>query len=444
MLNKISFKEKPNLSQSCGLFVAAFVLITGVVLSLLSWSNLNKRLQADHLQNAQQQLSRLTIAIAPSLLLQDRISLNVSLQEWTKASDIHFIRVLNTNHQAIAEAGQQQAHSTELSRSITQDNLAIGTIKAEMNFDAINAIVARHLALGLTLTAIFTLLSGLISYLVCEHYFSYLRRFILQFRVWQADPKRPLVLPAPPQLPELNDLHQAVEQLTTHTQQENDLAEATQLFDLQQPLTIAELKYQPAAFIVINIANLAELKERLSPAVLTQLLQRYHSLFVQANKLYGGRLERYQGNGLVALFPGKSNDEQAALHSFYAAQLMLGLIEQQRLEPNACFVDFRLAGHWGDVLAPAEVPTGSHYTHDVLGDSLHWASCLTTETAALRLRISQALYHFTHHDQPVSWLAADSTTDFNGNPEPTWYLDALEEKQQALIQRQIRHITTLS
>src|SRR5690554_222752 len=103
MLNKISFKEKPNLSQSCGLFVAALVLITGLILSFLSWSNLNKQLHTTHLNSAQQQLQRLAIAIAPSLLLQDRISLNITLQEWTKASDINFIRVLNNSHQARSE-----------------------------------------------------------------------------------------------------------------------------------------------------------------------------------------------------------------------------------------------------------------------------------------------------------------------------------------------------
>ena len=79
MLKKISFKERLTLSQSCSIFVATTVLVTGLMLSLLSYSNLNKQLHSSSLQNAQQQLQRLTLAIAPSLLLQDRISININL-----------------------------------------------------------------------------------------------------------------------------------------------------------------------------------------------------------------------------------------------------------------------------------------------------------------------------------------------------------------------------
>ena len=109
-----SFIKKLNLSQSCSLFVASFVFITGLILSFISWSNLNNQLSATQLKSIHQQLQRLTISIAPSLLLHDRISLNVTLQEWTKASEINFIRVLNTSHQALAEAGQQKKNSIEI------------------------------------------------------------------------------------------------------------------------------------------------------------------------------------------------------------------------------------------------------------------------------------------------------------------------------------------
>src|SRR5690554_3509159 len=167
MLNKISFKEKPNLSQSCGLFVAALVLITGLILSFLSWSNLNKQLHTTHLNSAQQQLQRLAIAIAPSLLLQDRISVNITLQEWPKASDINSIGLLNNSHQAIAEAGQHARISTAISQHIAKDNLSICTIKAKIKFTKSDAITSRHLALVLTITSLFTLLSGLVSYIIC-------------------------------------------------------------------------------------------------------------------------------------------------------------------------------------------------------------------------------------------------------------------------------------
>lgn len=448
MLNKISFKEKPNLSQSCGLFVAALVLITGLILSFLSWSNLNKQLHTTHLNSAQQQLQRLAIAIAPSLLLQDRISLNITLQEWTKASDINFIRVLNNSHQAIAEAGQHLTSATEISQHIAQDNLSIGTIKAEINFSKSDAITSRHLALGLTITALFTLLSGLVSYLLCEHYFNYLRRFTLQFKLWQADNNQQLVLPPAPQLPELNQLHQTISQLVEHQQQQASLDDALQLFGLSQPSVTKQLSYQSSALLFIEIKNIDELHSTLSPKELTEVLKRYNQLLVQACKLYSGRLEHYCGNGVVAVFNTASNNNlsasaaQTAMHSLYAAQLFIGIVEQQRLQPNAPFVDFRLAGHCGEVLLPqaTEPETDKHY---LFSDSLHWASCLADQTEDLRLIVSQALFDQVGDNQQASWQPAKEVTDLYGDSQNSWYLQALEEKQQALIQRQIRHITTI-
>lgn len=444
MLNKISFRGKLNLSQSCSLFVATLVLITGLILSLLSWSNLHKQLHANHLQSVQQQLQRLTIAIAPSLLLQDRISININLQEWTKASELNFIRVLNTNHQAIAEAGQHRAKSAVINHSITQDNLAIGSIRAEINFSKTSNIVSRHLGLGLTITAFFTLFSALVSYLICERYFRYIRRLTLQFKLWQTDKTQPITLPSPPKLPELCDLHNAVVNLSEHNQLQSKRNNAVQQFGLAQPIETKQLQYHSCALLFIEIKNLNELQMSLSAQELTDLLNRYYQLLAQACKLYGGRLERYAGNGVVVLFGLQPNNtQQAAMHALYTAQLFLGIAKHKRQQADAHFVDFRLACHWGDVLlAPiANLSTTSH--HELIGDTLHWASHLAHNSEDLRLLISQSLYEQVGDSKQASWLPGNEVSDLHGCRQATWWLDALEQKQQTLIQRQIRHITTI-
>ncbi|NCC35680.1 MAG: hypothetical protein EOM24_27265 [Chloroflexia bacterium] len=68
------FGQKLNLSQISGLLAAALVLVTGLLISWLTWSHLQEQLSLRLQQDAQRQLQRLTVAIAPSLLLQDRVA----------------------------------------------------------------------------------------------------------------------------------------------------------------------------------------------------------------------------------------------------------------------------------------------------------------------------------------------------------------------------------
>lgn len=442
MLNKIRFKEKPTLSQSCSLLVATIVLITGLMLSFISWSNLNKQLHTTHLNSAQQQLQRLAIAIAPSLLLQDRISLNITLQEWTKASDINFIRVLNNSHQAIAEAGQHLTIATEISQHIAQDNLSIGTIKGEVNFNKKNKITSRHLALGLTITAFFTLLSALATYFICEHYFNYLRQLILNLNLWRLDKSQLLALPSAPSLPELSDLHQAVTDLSKHQQIQSAFDEASRQFGLSQPTTAKNLEYRTCSLLFIQIQNFEELQSELSTQALTELLNRYYQLLQQACKLYGGRIEPYAGNGALALFGLHTQDpQQAAMHAIYSAQLFLGIIKHKREQNDSAFIDFRLACHWGDVLLTPQTNTAGQ--QQFFGDNLHWGSLLASNSDGSRLLISQSLFDKIGDNKQADWLPGNPITGLFGQPEDTWWLSSLEQKQQALIQRQIRHIATI-
>lgn len=445
MSKKFSFKEKLNLSQSCSLFVAMLVLMTGLVLSFLSWSNLDKQFHTANLQGAQQQLQRLTITIAPSLLLQDRVSININLHEWLKASELNFIRVLNSNRQVIAEAGRHATNSLEISQSITQDNLAIGTIVGEVNFHETNTIVRRHLALGLTITAFFTLLSVLVSYFLCERYFNYIRQLADQLNLWGANKSQPLELPLPPKLPELNSIHQGLHNLFEQQQQQLDCNDTIGLFGLTEPIAPHSLQYHTCALLFIQIENLKHLQTALSASELSTLLNRYYQLLQQAAKLYGGRLERYAGNGVVVLFGLQSqHSATAAMHSLYAAQLFLGIIEQQHQQTDAQFVDFRLACHWGDVLLPTAASEGSQSHYELTSDSVQLAARLAHASEHSRLLISQALYEQISDNKQASWLQGNELSDLYGHNQATWRLEQLEQKQKSLIERQIKHITSFS
>lgn len=427
-----SFIKKLNLSQSCSLFVASFVFITGLILSFISWSNLNNQLSATQLKSIHQQLQRLTISIAPSLLLHDRISLNVTLQEWTKASEINFIRVLNTSHQAIAEAGQQKKNSIEITQSITQDNLAIGTIKAEANLSTTEVIVSRHLALGLTITVFFTLLAALTTYYTCDRYTGYLAHLSTRVNQWRSDKSIPLSLPEPPSLPELHSVHSAMSEVVEYQGAQDRLASALAQFDQLSTHLHSDLRYAECAILLVQVRNIEDLKKNHDAQVLANTLNEHYQLLTQACKLYGGRLQAVAGGGSVALF-GLS--KQDAMHAVFAAQLFLGSISEQVNDRPT--IEYGLAGHLGKIVRSTTQPE-----HHLMSDNLEWTASLLANANPAQLCISQSLHNKVVDNQQATWLEAHSLTNFNSEQESTWQLKSLSEKQQALINRQIRHITS--
>src|SRR5690606_24746048 len=89
-LMKIIFTQikKLTFSQGAGASVAAIVLLTGFLVCLLTWVNLNNVLMQKSQMDAQRQLQRLALTLAPSIITQDRISLTIMLNEWGQESDL--------------------------------------------------------------------------------------------------------------------------------------------------------------------------------------------------------------------------------------------------------------------------------------------------------------------------------------------------------------------
>ena len=444
------FGQKLNLSQISGLLAATLALITGLIISLLTWSHLHDQLSLRLQQDAQRQLQRLTVAIAPSLLLQDRVSISVTLQEWVRGPELDAIRVLNNNQQIIAETGRAGANSFELSQPVTQDNVSIGILRAYLNLEPIRQTAGRYLALGIIITAFCALLCGLAVLALAERYLKYIRQLQQQLQHWQQDTSALLELPASPALGELQELHQTLSALARQQHQQQAIQQALARFSAgSAPAASTRLQYHDCAMLFIEIEDLDSLQASLSAEELTHNLNRYYRLLTQAAKLYNGKLDRYIGNGAVMLFgmSGNHSSEERnhhALHCLYAAQLFLGLIRNCRPEPQTPCIRFRLAAHWGPVLL-APLSADKSTTHcDLIGDTLHWAAHLAHHSQNQELLVSATLHAEIQPQEDLHWQDGPDLTDLHGRPQQNYWLQQLPEKQQSLISRQIRHITAMT
>ena len=75
--------QKLNLSQISGLIVVSIVLFCGLLISILTYSDLKSLLQQELQFDVERQLKRLAVASADDMARQDRVSLSVLLNDWT-------------------------------------------------------------------------------------------------------------------------------------------------------------------------------------------------------------------------------------------------------------------------------------------------------------------------------------------------------------------------
>lgn len=439
--------QKLNTSQICGLLAAFLILLTGLLISSLTYTHLETQLSAKLRQDAQRQLQRLTVALAPSLLRQDRISISLTLSDWSKGPEIDAIRVLNASQQVIAESGRPSPDSIEISQPVTQDNLSIGLLRADINLSSAEQTARRYFALGLIASALAALLAALVVYQLSERYLHYLRQLQQRLSNWQ-EGKDLLHLPPPPLLSDLKQLHSTLNNIAIKEQQQRAMQEALGRFISAPPATGELLRYHECALLFIEIQDLEILQNRLSAEQLSKTLNQYHRLLSHAAKLYNGKLDRYLGDGVVMLF-GMSRDPQSghgneALHCLYAAQLFLGLITHLRDHDSKTLpVEFRVAAHWGPVLM-APLSDDEQIQCSLIGDTVHWASHLATSGEERRLLVSQELLSHIPQDAGIAWEEGPMVSDLHGREQASYWLNSLAEKNQLLIQRQIKHITAMT
>lgn len=439
--------QKLNISQICGLIAGLMILLSGILISTLTYSHLHGQLQSRLQQDAARQLQRLALATAPSLLKEDRITLSLTLSEWKLGPELTGIQVLNHDQQVIAETGSYRSGSTEITQPVTQDNVSAGVLRASISLDSASQTARHYLSLGLIASGLLALIAALAAYQLAERGLRYIRQLQQSLSQWQQD-ERPLTLPAAPAISEMLGIHQALNNIAQRELHQKAMQEALGRFvsavdNKTQPL----LRYHECALLFIEIQDLEVLQQRLSADELSQVLNQYHRLLSQAAKLYNGKIDRYLGDGVVMMF-GLANPNtdhgNAALHCLYAAQLFLGLVAHlQDAGQQTLPVGFRIAAHWGNILL-APITHDDRTECNLIGDTVHWAYNLATNSEEHRLLVSQQLVEHLGTGNEISWEEGPLVSDLHGREQSSYWLADLPEKTSQLIQRQIKHITAMT
>src|SRR5262249_38323478 len=140
------------------------------------------------------------------------------------------------------------------------------------------------------------------------------------------------------------------------------------------------------AVLYVDLRGFATLSETGQAADVFERLNEYLDRMVEAITLHGGTIDKFIGDGVLAVFGGVAslaNPAAAALDAAIAMQARLRSLNQQRVEAGLAPLDHGIGITFGEVLFG---PVGSADRKDltVLGDVVTAAIQLAATTTELR------------------------------------------------------------
>jgi adenylate cyclase len=164
---------------------------------------------------------------------------------------------------------------------------------------------------------------------------------------------------------------------------------------------------QPVAVLFADLEGFTSLSERLHPETLLQVLNAYHALFGKIIDLYGGTIDKFIGDGVMALYntPQPQTDYVAR-----AVKTALHIQDElywfhQRLEPN-----HRLLVNIG--ISEGQAVVGNvgmldHMNFTAVGDTVNVAARLQELAAHGQILVTESVYNITNDfviGKPRGWL----------------------------------------
>jgi len=174
---------------------------------------------------------------------------------------------------------------------------------------------------------------------------------------------------------------------------DEDIELVTQLAAGKAPTSAGE--EMNLAILFADIRGFTPFAERLLPYDVVHVLNRYYYEVGQAIARYGGHIDNYMGDGLLALF-GMDEANGAALQAVKAGLGMIEAVEHLKPYVQAIYgrsFNIGIGIHYGEVIVGA---IGAHNMKRVtaIGDAVNLASRIesATKQAGAKLLISAAAY----------------------------------------------------
>lgn len=388
---------------------------------------------------------------ADAIFSQDLLSLNVILSNLTDHPDISYGAVYSLTNEIIAEHGNSENLQSK-PLSIRYQNEVIGLLDLQLNNSELNQASNRLYGLWAILSTLLVLLNLAIGWVGGRWMSRRILKTSNEIRQLEQDT---LTSVTQHKAGELADLSLALHNYVTQQQANSAMNQALNQFmtpasqhSLSRkvtPLTqeSSEQSYRHSAILFLDFVDLACAQDTMAPEELAQLLNQYYFFIHQAAKLYNGSVDKFVGDGVMVLFGIPQADEKDAFHGVCTGLLIIGLLQKfntQRSEQNLPVIEFQLGLHSGMVLAgPLGDRENLNYT--AVGDAIYSAQRICHASSSNRLLISKAVANEKGLGSQLKLCNHNQITTQNNEPLETYWANELSVNCQALIERQVNHIS---
>jgi adenylate cyclase len=149
---------------------------------------------------------------------------------------------------------------------------------------------------------------------------------------------------------------------------------------------------QPVTVMFADLEGFTSLSERVEPDELLQILNQYHSLLVKIIITYGGTVDKFLGDGIMALYntPVEQEDHvDRALKTALHIHDEIYWFHQKLEEPQRLKVNFGI--HTGSAVV-GNVGTESIMDFTAVGDTVNVAARLQSEAHGGRIFVTQNVF----------------------------------------------------
>jgi class 3 adenylate cyclase/nitrite reductase/ring-hydroxylating ferredoxin subunit len=142
------------------------------------------------------------------------------------------------------------------------------------------------------------------------------------------------------------------------------------------------------AILFCDIRGFTPFAEKITPYDTVFILNRYFNRMVNVIESYGGRIDNYIGDGLIALF-GVNNEENPAVSAVQSAIDMCSEMDEMKPYLKTMYgdsFDIGIGVHYGDAVV-GDIGSGRSKRLTAIGDSVNFASRVESANKDFRSRL---------------------------------------------------------
>ena len=191
------------------------------------------------------------------------------------------------------------------------------------------------------------------------------------------------------------------------------------------------------AILFSDIRSFTNISERNKPETIVAFLNRYFTIMCTIIKKYGGTIDKFIGDAIMALFGAPVSYEDNARRAVAAAYEMREALASVPLEdlvlPEGMKFDIGIGIHYGDVIV-GSIGSNDKTDYSVIGDNVNLASRLEglTKTYGAKILVSQAVKDDIKTDEFIYRYLDYVKVKGKANSVPIYAIDrSLEEYSES-------------